>query len=90
MADHPQSVRSAVVNFADQDPKRGERRALAARGALWALGLGVLAFILQSVATGTPTWAYFHNPDGELKMNLQYVDSFIIKFFFCTFIIFSS
>ena len=64
MADRAQSVRG-VVGFADADPRRNERRALAARCAMWALCLGVLACVLQSAATGTPTWAYFHNPDGE-------------------------
>ncbi|KAL7287027.1 hypothetical protein TKK_0018779 [Trichogramma kaykai] len=63
----PSSVRSAVVGFADRDtdPRRGERRALVARGATWALAFGLLACIAQVAATAIPTWAYFHNPDGE-------------------------
>lgn len=62
--DQPRSVRG-VVGFADQDPRRGEKRAVAARCAMWALCLGVFACVLQTAATATPTWAYFHNPDGE-------------------------
>ncbi|GAB1862003.1 hypothetical protein CAJAP_03082 [Camponotus japonicus] len=46
------------------DPQRSERRAVAARGAAGALALGVVALVVQSAATGTPTWGYFSNPDA--------------------------
>ncbi|KAJ8678980.1 hypothetical protein QAD02_014767 [Eretmocerus hayati] len=65
-----QSVRHAVVGFADQQPhlqaaraERNQKRALAARYAAWALCLGMLACVLQCAATAFPTWAYFRNPD---------------------------
>ncbi|XP_025262751.1 uncharacterized protein LOC105251270 [Camponotus floridanus] len=46
------------------DPQRSEKRAVAARGAAGALALGVVALVVQSAATGTPTWGYFSNPDA--------------------------
>ncbi|OXU21123.1 hypothetical protein TSAR_003233, partial [Trichomalopsis sarcophagae] len=39
---------------------------------MWALCLGVLACVLQSAATGTPTWAYFHNPDAATTTERGY------------------
>ncbi|XP_023318106.1 uncharacterized protein LOC106650594 isoform X2 [Trichogramma pretiosum] len=70
----PSSVRSAVVGFADRDtdPRRGERRALVARGATWALAFGLLACIAQVAATAIPTWAYFHNPDAGTATETGY------------------
>lgn len=47
------------------DPQRSEKRAVAARGAAGALALSVVALVVQSAATATPTWGYFTNPDGE-------------------------
>lgn len=46
------------------DPHRGKQRALAARGATLALVLGVIAFLLQTAATATPSWGYFGSPEG--------------------------
>lgn len=46
------------------DPLRGQRRALAARGAAVALVLGILALVLQAAATAVPAWGEFYNPDG--------------------------
>ncbi|KAK0175807.1 hypothetical protein PV328_000010 [Microctonus aethiopoides] len=57
-----QSVRGIATTTSD--PRRGEQRALAARGAMGALILGVLAVVLQSAATATPMWGYFTNPDA--------------------------
>ncbi|KAK2579759.1 hypothetical protein KPH14_011098 [Odynerus spinipes] len=57
-----QGVRAVATTT--NDPRRNEKRAVAARGAAGALALGVLAVVLQSAATATPTWGYFNNPDG--------------------------
>lgn len=59
-----QGVRGIATTTSD--PRRAEQRALAARGAMGALILGVLAVVLQSAATATPMWGYFTNPDGNL------------------------
>ncbi|KAK0083266.1 hypothetical protein PV325_009051 [Microctonus aethiopoides] len=63
-----QSVRGIATTTSD--PRRGEQRALAARGAMGALILGVLAVVLQSAATATPMWGYFTNPDEIRSQNL--------------------
>ncbi|XP_014205098.1 uncharacterized protein LOC106636995 [Copidosoma floridanum] len=70
-AGRPQSVRG-VVSFADADPRRNERRSLAARASVYALILGGLACVLQTAAAGTPTWAYFHNPDASTTAERGY------------------
>lgn len=61
------SVRQGVraVATTTTDPQRSEKRAVAARGAAGALALSVVALVVQSAATATPTWGYFTNPDGE-------------------------
>lgn len=58
-----QGVRAVATTTTD--PHRSEKRAVAARGAAGALALSILAVVLQSAATATPTWGYFTNPDGE-------------------------
>ncbi|XP_076375801.1 uncharacterized protein LOC143258995 [Megalopta genalis] len=57
-----QDVRAVATTTTD--PQRSEKRAVAARGAAGALALSVLAVVLQSAATATPTWGYFTNPDA--------------------------
>ncbi|KAK0095973.1 hypothetical protein PV326_006872 [Microctonus aethiopoides] len=68
-----QSVRGIATTTSD--PRRGEQRALAARGAMGALILGVLAVVLQSAATATPMWGYFTNPDENL-MRLNKIQTY--------------
>lgn len=58
-----QGVRAVATTTTD--PQRSEKRAVAARGAAGALALSILALVLQSATTATPTWGYFTNPDGE-------------------------
>ncbi|XP_076303674.1 uncharacterized protein LOC143221901 [Lasioglossum baleicum] len=57
-----QDVRAVATTTTDS--QRNEKRAVAARGAAGALALSVLAVVLQSAATATPTWGYFTNPDA--------------------------
>ncbi|XP_050583206.1 uncharacterized protein LOC126918829 [Bombus affinis] len=57
-----QGVRAVATTTTD--PQRSEKRAVAARGAAGALALSILALVLQSVTTATPTWGYFTNPDA--------------------------
>ncbi|KAG6804353.1 hypothetical protein HZU73_00275 [Apis mellifera caucasica] len=57
-----QGVRAVATTTTD--PHRSEKRAVAARGAAGALALSILAVVLQSAATATPTWGYFTNPDA--------------------------
>ncbi|XP_076675750.1 uncharacterized protein LOC143372947 [Andrena cerasifolii] len=57
-----QDVRAVATTTTD--PQRSEKRAVAARGAAGALALSILAVVLQSAATATPTWGYFTNPDA--------------------------
>ncbi|XP_029032079.1 uncharacterized protein LOC117600518 [Osmia lignaria lignaria] len=57
-----QGVRAVATTTTD--PQRSEKRAVAARGAAGALALSILAVVLQSAATATPTWGYFTNPDA--------------------------
>ncbi|XP_076237673.1 uncharacterized protein LOC143181224 [Calliopsis andreniformis] len=57
-----QDVRAVATTTTD--PRRSEKRAVAARGAAGALALSILAVVLQSAATATPTWGYFTNPDA--------------------------
>ncbi|XP_054006621.1 uncharacterized protein LOC128891250 isoform X2 [Hylaeus anthracinus] len=57
-----QDVRAVATTTTD--PQRSEKRAVAARSAAGALALSVLAVVLQSAATATPTWGYFTNPDA--------------------------
>ncbi|KZC07560.1 hypothetical protein WN55_08331 [Dufourea novaeangliae] len=61
-----QDVRAVATTTTD--PQRSEKRAVAARGAAGALALSVLAVVLQSAATATPTWGYFTNPDGGSRL----------------------
>lgn len=67
MATNSSSTRQSVRAIATTttDPQRSEKRAVAARGAAGALALSVVALVVQSAATATPTWGYFTNPDGE-------------------------
>lgn len=67
MATDSTSIRQGVraVATTTTDPQRGEMRAVAARGAAGALALSVVALVIQSAATATPTWGYFTNPNGE-------------------------
>ncbi|XP_046746726.1 uncharacterized protein LOC124411571 isoform X2 [Diprion similis] len=62
---HHQSHRGMMT----VQPTLDEKRALAARGAAGVLALGILALVLQSAATATPTWGYFSNPDGTAAEN---------------------
>ncbi|XP_043520341.1 uncharacterized protein LOC122534093 isoform X1 [Frieseomelitta varia] len=57
-----QGVRAVATTTTD--PQRSEKRAVAARGAAGALALSILALVLQSATTATPTWGYFTNPDA--------------------------
>lgn len=57
-----QGVRAVATTTTD--PHRSEKRAVAARGAAGALALSILAVVLQSAATATPTCGYFTNPDA--------------------------
>ncbi|CAL7936434.1 unnamed protein product [Xylocopa violacea] len=57
-----QGVRAVATTTTD--PQRNEKRAVAARGAAGALALSILAVVLQSATTATPTWGYFTNPDA--------------------------
>ncbi|XP_076760072.1 uncharacterized protein LOC143428814 [Xylocopa sonorina] len=57
-----QGVRAVATTTTD--PQRSEKRAVAARGAAGALALSILAVVLQSATTATPTWGYFTNPDA--------------------------
>ncbi|KAK1135972.1 hypothetical protein K0M31_000542 [Melipona bicolor] len=59
-----QGVRAVATTTTD--PQRSEKRAVAARGAAGALALSILALVLQSATTATPTWGYFTNPDGTI------------------------
>ncbi|KAH0956692.1 hypothetical protein HN011_007414 [Eciton burchellii] len=66
MATDSSSTRQGVraVATTTTDPQRSEKRAVAARGAAGALALSVVALVVQSAATATPTWGYFTNPDA--------------------------
>lgn len=66
MATNSSSTRQGVRAIATTttDPQRSEKRAVAARGAAGALALSVVALVVQSAATATPTWGYFTNPDA--------------------------
>ncbi|KOX73864.1 hypothetical protein WN51_13942 [Melipona quadrifasciata] len=59
-----QGVRAVATTTTD--PQRSEKRAVAARGAAGALALSILALVLQSATTATPTWGYFTNPDASI------------------------
>lgn len=67
MATNSSSIRQGVraVATTTTDPQRSEKRAVVARSAAGALALSVVALVVQSAATATPTWGYFTNPDGE-------------------------
>ena len=49
------------------DARRGEKRALVARYAGYALFLVVLALALQVTTTFYPSWGEFQNPNGKLS-----------------------
>lgn len=70
------SIRQGVraVATTTTDPQRSERRAVAARSAAGALALSVVALVLQSAATATPTWGYFTNPDGESAYVIGFIN----------------
>ncbi|KAL6257829.1 hypothetical protein P5V15_011423, partial [Pogonomyrmex californicus] len=65
MATNSSSIRQGVraVATTTTDPQRNEKRAIAARGAAGAVALSIVALVVQSAATATPTWGYFTNPD---------------------------
>lgn len=67
MATNHSNIRQGVraVATTTTDPQQNERRACAARSAAGALAVSVAALVIQSAATGTPTWGYFTNPTGE-------------------------
>jgi len=73
MATDPSSTRQGVraVATTTTDPHQNEKRALAARGAAGALAVSVVALVIQSAATGTPTWGYFTNPAGESQLDVR-------------------
>ncbi|XP_012059402.1 PREDICTED: uncharacterized protein LOC105622595 [Atta cephalotes] len=66
MATNSSNTRQGVRAIATTttDPQRSEKRAVAARGAAGALALSVVALVVQSATTATPTWGYFTNPDA--------------------------